>query len=115
MPASEVSPLAPSAEAAPADDHTVQLAVRGMTCAACVSRVERALNKVPGVAKAQVNFATEMATVHWDAPPDDAHAAAPAPSPEVPVGTSQTTTIVIGLIVLLLLIVLVILGTKKQE
>ena len=78
MPASEVFPLAPSAEADPADDHTVQLAVRGMTCAACVSRVERALNKVPGVAKAQVNFATEMATVHWDAPPDDAHAAAQA-------------------------------------
>ena len=41
----------------------VQLAVRGMTCAACVSRVERALNKVPGVASAQVNFATETASV----------------------------------------------------
>ena len=42
-----------------------------MTCAACVARVERALKKVPGVAQAQVNFATEMATVQW-APQADA-------------------------------------------
>ncbi|RZL08768.1 MAG: cation-translocating P-type ATPase [Rubrivivax sp.] len=50
----------------------LQLAVRGMTCAACVSRVERALGRVPGVARAQVNFATEMAFVDWapDAAPD---------------------------------------------
>ncbi|MGE5453102.1 MAG: heavy metal translocating P-type ATPase [Acidobacteriota bacterium] len=41
----------------------LQLAVRGMTCAACVNRVERALKKVPGVAQAQVNFATETAAV----------------------------------------------------
>jgi P-type Cu+ transporter len=41
----------------------LQLAVRGMTCAACVRRVERALAKVPGVQEAQVNFATEMASV----------------------------------------------------
>lgn len=78
MPASEVSPLAPSAGADPAADNTVQLAVRGMTCAACVTRVERALNKVPGVAQAQVNFATEMATVQWAVPPDNAHATAQA-------------------------------------
>jgi Cu+-exporting ATPase len=78
MPASEVSRRAPSAGADPADEHTVQLAVRGMTCAACVARVERALNKVPGVVKAQVNFATEMATVQWAALPDDAHAKAQA-------------------------------------
>jgi len=43
----------------------VQLAVRGMTCAACVGRVERALRKVPGVQEAQVNFATEIASVTW--------------------------------------------------
>jgi len=41
----------------------IHLAVRGMTCAACVGRVERALRKVPGVADAQVNFATETAAV----------------------------------------------------
>jgi len=46
------------------DAAQVQLAVRGMTCAACVGRVERALRKVPGVGSAEVNFATETATVH---------------------------------------------------
>jgi Cu+-exporting ATPase len=42
---------------------SLQLAIRGMSCAACVLRVEKALKKVPGVAGAQVNFATEMASV----------------------------------------------------
>lgn len=36
-----------------------------MTCAACVTRVERALQKVPGVVQAQVNLATERATVRY--------------------------------------------------
>jgi Cu+-exporting ATPase len=48
---------------APLFPDTLQLAVRGMTCAACVRRVERALSKVPGVQQAQVNFATETASV----------------------------------------------------
>ena len=48
---------------AASDDAPVLLAVRGMTCAACVNRVERALRKVPGVTQAQVNFATETASV----------------------------------------------------
>ena len=39
----------------------------GMTCASCVSRVERALKKVPGVDGATVNLATEKATVSYDA------------------------------------------------
>lgn len=54
-----------SSSAAPAE--TVQLAIRGMTCAACVRRVERALSKVPGVEQAQVNFATETASVRLQA------------------------------------------------
>ena len=41
----------------------VDLAVRGMTCANCVGRVERALGKVAGVLAANVNLATEKATV----------------------------------------------------
>ena len=45
-----------------ADAHRVQLDVAGMSCAACASRVESALNKVPGV-RASVNFATRVATV----------------------------------------------------
>jgi len=42
----------------------VQLQIEGMTCASCVSRVEKALCKVPGVTSATVNLATEQATVH---------------------------------------------------
>src|SRR5512142_639033 len=42
---------------------TMTLAVEGMTCASCVRRVERSLSKVPGVAEASVNLATERATV----------------------------------------------------
>ncbi|MES2937420.1 MAG: heavy metal translocating P-type ATPase [Pseudomonadota bacterium] len=42
---------------------TLDLGVDGMTCASCVSRVERALKKVPGVQDATVNLATESARV----------------------------------------------------
>ncbi len=42
---------------------TVTLAVEGMTCASCVSRVERALRRVDGVVSAEVNLATEQARV----------------------------------------------------
>ncbi len=38
-----------------------------MTCASCVSRVERALRKLPGVQEATVNLATETAHVVFDA------------------------------------------------
>ena len=41
----------------------VRLDLEGMTCASCVARIERKLNKVEGV-EATVNFATEQATVH---------------------------------------------------
>ncbi|MCC7267306.1 MAG: copper-translocating P-type ATPase [Caulobacteraceae bacterium] len=43
--------------------HEVELAIRGMTCASCVGRVERALVQTPGVLAAQVNHATERAQV----------------------------------------------------
>ncbi|MDH4174741.1 MAG: heavy metal translocating P-type ATPase [Betaproteobacteria bacterium] len=39
------------------------LAIRGMTCASCVARVEKALAKAPGVLSATVNLATERAHV----------------------------------------------------
>ncbi|MFC1901138.1 heavy metal translocating P-type ATPase, partial [Chloroflexota bacterium] len=39
--------------------------VGGMTCAACVNRVEEALQSVPGVVSANVNLASEKATVEY--------------------------------------------------
>ena len=39
------------------------LSIEGVSCAACVSRIEKALKAVPGVLSAQVNLATEKATV----------------------------------------------------
>lgn len=47
----------------PALTQTIDLAVTGMTCASCVSRVERALLTVPGVLSATINLATERARV----------------------------------------------------
>lgn len=41
----------------------IELALQGMTCASCVSRIERALIAVPGVVEASVNLATELARV----------------------------------------------------
>jgi Cu+-exporting ATPase len=41
---------------------TVELNVSGMTCASCATRIERKLNRLPGV-EASVNFATEKARV----------------------------------------------------
>lgn len=40
--------------------------VMGMTCASCVSRVERALSRQEGVSGASVNFAAEKAAVEYD-------------------------------------------------
>ncbi len=41
----------------------ITLSITGMTCAACVARVEKALQKVPGVTNATVNLTTERAVV----------------------------------------------------
>lgn len=45
---------------------TTELDIHGMHCASCVARVEKALAKVPGVQTANVNLATERATVSHD-------------------------------------------------
>jgi hypothetical protein len=42
---------------------SIDLAIDGMTCAACVSRVEGALLAAPGVARAEVNLATRTARI----------------------------------------------------
>ncbi|WP_267929732.1 heavy metal translocating P-type ATPase [Paraburkholderia sp. ZP32-5] len=54
----------------------LELAIGGMTCASCAMRVEKALAKVPGVARASVNLATETATVHSSAGSADVDAGA---------------------------------------
>ena len=52
----------------PSDDtKTVLLNIDGMTCAACVSHVEKALREVDGVESSAVNLATERATVQYAA------------------------------------------------
>src|SRR5438270_46930 len=47
-------------------EHVTELDIQGMTCASCVRRVERKLTKVAGVEDAQVNLATERATVRYN-------------------------------------------------
>jgi Cu+-exporting ATPase len=44
----------------------ISLDVEGMTCASCVNRIERFLNKTDGVLEANVNIATERATISYD-------------------------------------------------
>jgi Cu+-exporting ATPase len=51
----------PEAELARCD-----LPVVGMTCASCATRIESGLGALPGVAAANVNFATNRATVTYD-------------------------------------------------
>ncbi|MCV2357007.1 heavy metal translocating P-type ATPase [Paucibacter sp. B2R-40] len=45
-------------------EQSLSLQISGMSCASCVNRVERALLKQPGVLSAEVNLATEAASVH---------------------------------------------------
>src|ERR687892_1853995 len=52
--------------AATAAEHTVTLAVDGMTCASCPYIVRTALQEVPGVARAEVSYAEKMAVVTFD-------------------------------------------------
>ncbi|BCL15388.1 heavy metal translocating P-type ATPase [Micromonospora sagamiensis] len=45
--------------------HRIELAIGGMTCASCASRIEKKLNRIDGVT-ATVNYATEKASVRYD-------------------------------------------------
>ncbi|MDR2044052.1 MAG: heavy metal translocating P-type ATPase [Clostridium sp.] len=45
---------------------SLTIPIGGMTCAACAQRVEKAIQKLPGVTGVTVNFATEKATVAYD-------------------------------------------------
>ena len=51
-----------------AQPSNISLPIEGMTCASCVSRVERALKKVPNVLEAHVNLATETAVISMNEP-----------------------------------------------
>jgi Cu+-exporting ATPase len=44
----------------------IELAITGMTCAACAVRIEKGLSKLAGVESANVNLATERATISYD-------------------------------------------------
>ncbi|WP_291054623.1 heavy metal-associated domain-containing protein, partial [Herbiconiux sp.] len=62
------TPLAPAPSpataiaTAPAPAPEVELVIGGMTCASCANRIERKLNRLPGV-EASVNYATEKARI----------------------------------------------------
>src|SRR5215471_9463219 len=45
-----------------AEQEVIELRIDGMTCAACAARIEKSLNRLPGVS-ASVNLATERARV----------------------------------------------------
>ena len=49
---------------------SLDFTIEGMTCASCVSRVEKAIRAVPGVASASVNLATERARIELSGPTD---------------------------------------------
>jgi len=44
----------------------ISIKIKGMSCAACSARIEKVLNKMPGVSHAQVNLALEQAVVEYD-------------------------------------------------
>jgi Cu+-exporting ATPase len=46
--------------------HRVIIPIRGMSCASCAVNIEKGLSQMEGVADANVNFATEKATVTFD-------------------------------------------------
>ncbi|MET7861902.1 heavy metal translocating P-type ATPase [Micromonospora taraxaci] len=56
----------------PEAPNRIELAIGGMTCAACAARIEKKLNRMDGVS-ATVNYATEKATVRYvdGVTPDD--------------------------------------------
>ena len=65
-----------NAFAAPKADGTVHmdLAVEGITCAACMSTIERGIRTMPGVTEARVNLTTRRLALEWK--PDETEAGA---------------------------------------
>ncbi|WP_319553781.1 heavy metal translocating P-type ATPase [uncultured Vibrio sp.] len=69
------APDNPLVDIPPASSTQLQMLIQGMTCASCVSSVEKALTKVKGVEKAQVNLAEQSALVFTTQDPEDLHQA----------------------------------------
>ncbi len=42
------------------------LQLRGMSCASCASKVEKAISNVPGVESCNVNFGAQLATINYN-------------------------------------------------
>src|SRR3546814_20931881 len=54
-----------AAKAADTGTAAVRIRIGGMSCASCVSRIEKAIRAVPGVTSAAVNFAAERVDVNF--------------------------------------------------
>ena len=63
IPSEALTAVTPELPAAQTDDDSQQLLLSGMSCASCVSRVQKALQSVPGVTQARVNLAERTALV----------------------------------------------------
>jgi Cu+-exporting ATPase len=75
QPAQSEAPDNPLEDIPPASSTQLQMLIQGMTCASCVSSVEKALTKVEGVEKAQVNLAEQSALVFATQDSEDLHQA----------------------------------------
>lgn len=63
IPSEALTAVSSELPASTADDESQQLLLSGMSCASCVSRVQNALQSVPGVTQARVNLAERTALV----------------------------------------------------
>ncbi|MDN2484072.1 copper-exporting P-type ATPase CopA [Kosakonia sacchari] len=68
LPSEALTAAIPELPAASELDDSQQLLINGMSCASCVSRVQKALQAVPGVTQARVNLAERTALVMGSAP-----------------------------------------------
>lgn len=71
LPSEALTAAEPTLPAAIEFDDSQQLLINGMSCASCVSRVQKALQAVPGVVQARVNLAERTALIMGSASADD--------------------------------------------
>ncbi len=55
-----------SVQAGPAANKTIQMDIKGMSCAACAARIEKKLQAMEGISRATVNLATNKAVVDYN-------------------------------------------------